>query len=334
MTENAAAAPLTRYDLSMSETLIDTAAEAAAEEISFNRSFEGPPGALVRLSPLVRRMVAGNPGPMTFTGTCTYVVGSGEVAIIDPGPDSPWHTSALIGALARETVVAILVTHTHKDHSPGARALQQATGASIIGCAPFAPAKQAAGDEPGKIIRLDGAHDPGHTPEKIMREGEAFETSDFSLVCVETPGHTMNHLAFCLPQEQALFSGDHVMAWSTSVITPPDGSIRDYMASLEKLRLRDDRIYWPGHGGPVTEPQRFVRALAQHRRQRERAILARLGNGDETIEAIVSRVYEGLAPALRAAAGLSVLAHLEDLVARGLVTADGPATLATHFHPA
>lgn len=312
----------------------DTPVETVTDEISFNRSFEGGPGELVRLSPLVRRMVAGNAGPMTFTGTCTYVVGSGEVAVIDPGPDSQEHISALLDALGRETVAAILVTHTHRDHSPGARALQRATGASIIGCAPFAPTDEPAGDEPGETIRLEGPHDLGHAPQKIMGEGEAFETRDFTLVCLETPGHTMNHLAFYLPQEQALFSGDHVMAWSTSVIAPPDGSMRDYMASLEKLRSRDDRIYWPGHGGPITEPRGFVRALAHHRRQRERAILARLQDGDQTIEAIVSRLYEGLAPALRGAAGLSVLAHLEDLIERGLVAVDGSATLATRYHPA
>jgi len=301
--------------------------EAAAEEIAFERAFTGAPGELVRLSPLVRRMAAGNPGPMTFTGTCTYVVGAGEVAVIDPGPDRKEHIDALLGALHSEAVAAILVTHTHKDHSPGARALKAATGAPIIGCAPHAPERaENAGARP------EGPHDDAHAPDSILREGDAFEARNFALVCVETPGHTANHLAFFLPQEQALFSGDHVMAWSTSLVTPPDGSMRDYMASLEKLRQRDDAIYWPGHGGPVLEPRRYVRALANHRRQRERAILARLAAGDETIEAIVSHVYEGLSPALRGAASLSVLAHLQDLTERGLAAADGPTGLGAQYH--
>ncbi len=302
---------------------------AAADELAFNRSFAGAPGELVRLSPLVRRMVAPNPSPMTFTGTCTYVVGSGEVAIIDPGPGDEAHITALLEALRGESIAAIFATHTHKDHSVAARALKRATGAPIYGCAPYAP-----GEHEGAAVRLDAAHDMAYTPDQILHEGDAFEAQNFALVCVATPGHTGNHLAFSLPQEKALFSGDHVMAWSTSVIAPPDGAMGDYMASLEKLRLRDDRIYWPGHGGPVTEPQRFVRALAHHRRQRERAILSRLKEGDETIETIVAHVYEGLAPALRFPAGLSVLAHLQDLARRGLVAADGPLTLSARYCPA
>jgi glyoxylase-like metal-dependent hydrolase (beta-lactamase superfamily II) len=303
--------------------------KAATDDIAFDRAFTGAPGELVRLSPLVRRMAAGNPGPMTFTGTCTYIVGAGEVAVIDPGPDRKEHIDALLEALRGEAVAAILVTHTHKDHSPGARALKAATGAPIIGCAPHAPERaETAGARP------DGPHDGAHAPDSILREGDAFEARNFALVCVETPGHTANHLAFFLPQEQALFSGDHVMAWSTSLVTPPDGSMRDYMASLEKLRRRDDAIFWPGHGGPVLEPRRYVRTLANHRRQRERAILSRLAAGDETIETIVARVYEGLSPALRTAAGLSVLAHLQDLTERGLAAADGPAALDAHYRPA
>jgi glyoxylase-like metal-dependent hydrolase (beta-lactamase superfamily II) len=271
-------------------------------------------------------MVAGNPSPMTFTGTCTYVVGSGEVAVIDPGPADEAHRTALLDALQGEAVAAIFVTHTHKDHSAGAPALKKATGAPIFGCAPYASAEQESAS-----VRLDAAHDPSYAPDQILREGEAFGARGFALVCVETPGHTANHLAFSLPQEQALFSGDHVMAWSTSVIAPPDGSIRDYMDSLDKLRGRRDKVFWPGHGGPVVEPQRFVRALAHHRRQRERAILARLNEGDETIETLVAHVYEGLAPALRFAAGLSTLAHLQDLAQRGLVAADGPLTLSARY---
>lgn len=302
--------------------MTDRISETGMDDLVFNRSFEGAPGELVRLSPLVRRMAAGNPGPMTFTGTCTYVVGrGGEVAIIDPGPDRQQHIGALLQALRGETIDAILVTHTHKDHSPGARALRQATGARIIGCAAFAH-DGATTDR----VRLDGAHDTSYAPDQILREGDAFEARDFTLISVETPGHTKNHLAFSLPEEQALFTGDHVMAWSTSLVTPPDGSMRNYMASLEKLRQRDDRIYWPGHGGPVAEPQRYVRALANHRRQRERAILSRLEAGDSTVENIVGHIYKGISPALRLAASLSVLAHLQDLTERGLVVTDAQAS--------
>ena len=301
-----------------------------ADEIVFNRSMEGGPGELVRLSPLVRRMVAGNKGPMTFTGTCTYVVGTGKVAVIDPGPESPAHVAALIDALRGETIETILVTHTHRDHSPAAAQLKAATGARIVGCARY---EAPAAGEDGAMPRLDAAHDLAYAPDTILAEGDVIEGPGYSLAAVATPGHTKNHLTFALAEEAALFSGDHVMAWSTSVIVPPDGGLRDYMGSLDKLRGRDDKVYWPGHGGPVTEPQRFVRALAHHRRQREQAILSRLAAGDRAIADIVANVYQGLDPALRGAAALSVLAHLEDLVARGDVLSHGPVSLTAVFEP-
>ena len=299
-----------------------------AGKISFDRSFFGAPGELVRLSPLVRRIVASNAGPMTFTGTCTYVVGTGEVAIIDPGPDRPDHITALLTALHDETITAIYVTHTHKDHSPGARAIKAATGARILGCAPYDFTSRAAGNP------IDAAHDSDYAPDTILRDGGAIEGKNFSLICVETPGHAMNHQAFALPQENALFSGDHVMAWSTSVVVPPDGAMRHYMASLTKLLTRADKIYWPGHGGPVKEPQSFVRALIRHRRGREKSILSRLNAGDTTVPLIVANVYKGLNPALTGAAALSVLAHLEDLVERGLVRMEGSAALGAIYRPA
>ena len=299
-----------------------------AGDIPFDRSFGGEQGKLVRLSPLVRRIVAGNAGPMTFTGTCTYAVGDGEVAIIDPGPDRPEHIAALLAGLRGETVTAIFVTHTHKDHSPGARALKAATGARIIGCAPHDFSRQPSGHPIGAV------NDSSYVPDAVLREGEAFELKNFSLICVETPGHAINHQAFALPQENALFSGDHVMAWSTTVVVPPDSAMRHYMASLAKLLDRDDKIYWPGHGGPVREPRNFVRALIQHRRMREKAILARIKDGDTTVPAIVAHVYQGLDPALTLAAALSVLAHLEDLVEQGLVRTDGAASLGAFYRPA
>ena len=296
-------------------------------EIPFDRSVTGETGKLIRVSPLVRRIIAGNPGPMTFTGTCTYAVGDGEVAIIDPGPDSPDHLAALLAGLRGDTVTAIFVTHTHKDHSPGARGLQAATGARIFGCPPHDASRKPSGHP------IDAANDSSYTPDTVLGEGEAIDFKDFSLVCVETPGHAINHRAFALPQENALFSGDHVMVWSTTVVVPPDGAMRHYMASLAKLLMRNDKIYWPGHGGPVRQPRSFVQALIKHRRMREKSILACLAAGDTAIPAIVAKVYQGLDPALTFAAALSVLAHLEDLVERGLVTTGAEVTLAAHYHP-
>ena len=286
------------------------------ETIPLSLDFHSPTGALVALSPLIRRIVAPNAGPMTFKGTNTYIVGHGKVAVIDPGPESPEHIEAILAGLAGETVEWILVTHTHRDHSPGARLLKAATGAPVVGCAPHHDFRAPREDE-AAMART--ANDCGHAPDRILADGDSVEGRGFELRAVATPGHTMNHLALALPEERALFSGDHVMAWSTTIVAPPSGSMGAYMASLEKLRSRDDTIYWPGHGGPVTEPLRFVRALQHHRRQRELAILSRLRAGDRTLETIVAAIYERLDPRLTRAAGLSVLAHLEDLWAKGRV---------------
>jgi glyoxylase-like metal-dependent hydrolase (beta-lactamase superfamily II) len=302
--------------------------KAQDNDIEFNRAFEGKAGELVELSPLVRRMAAGNPGPMTFTGTCTYIVGRGKVMLIDPGPDDERHCTALLQALGAEEISHILVTHTHRDHSPAARSLSGTTGAKIIGCAPYVVPN---GSELSTMPVFDAAHDRDYHPHWVMQEGDRIEGQGFELTTIATPGHTMNHLAFALPQENALFSGDHVMAWSTSVVAPPDGNMQQYMASLEKLRHRGDTIFWPGHGGPVTVPDRFLRALLHHRRAREQAILNRLKAGDQTINKIVDYIYQGLDPRLVGAAGYSVLAHLEDLVERGLVLADPSLSLTATY---
>jgi glyoxylase-like metal-dependent hydrolase (beta-lactamase superfamily II) len=303
--------------------------DAKPEDVPFNRDFDSVPGEVNILSPLVRRIVADNPGLFTFKGTNTYIVGEGHVAVIDPGPDDPVHITAILSAVQNETVAAILVTHTHHDHSPAARALKQATGAEIIGCGPYVSARDL---ELGEINPLDASNDLDHKPDWQLREGERFIGDGFSLVCVETPGHTMNHLAFALPEEQVLFSGDHVMGWSTTIVAPPDGSMRSYMASLDKLLIRDDRIYWPAHGDAIKEPQQFVRTLIQHRRAREKAICERLKEGDTKIEMIVANVYRNLDPGLRNAASLSVLAHLEDLTARDIAASDGPAILTASYY--
>ncbi len=299
------------------------------EDVPFDRA--GPvPGRLDRLSPLVRRLVAGNGGPFTFTGTCTYVVGHGRVAVIDPGPGDAAHLEALRAALDGETVEEILLTHTHRDHADGVAALAAATGARIAGCGPHRSARPLGREERNL---LDASADHDHVPDLEMRDGDVLTGPGWSLEAIAVPGHTANHLAFALREEGTLFSGDHVMAWSTSIVAPPDGAMGDYMASLQKIGARDETLYWPGHGGPVREPARFVRALIHHRRQREASIMGRVEKGDETIPAIVENVYQGLAPALKGAAGLSVFAHLEDLVARGLAITDGPPRLDGRFRP-
>ncbi len=301
----------------------------AADDIPFDRTLTAKPDEVQVLSPRVRRLVANNGGPFTFTGTCSYIVGRGDVAIIDPGPADSSHIAALMAAVAGETVRHILVTHTHRDHAPGAALLKAATGAEVLGC----PHRVARPADPS-LPALDAAFDLRYVPDRALVEGDAVDGPGYRLVAVETPGHTSDHLAFALPEEKALFSGDHVMAWSTTVVAPPDGSMRTYMASLRKLQERDDAVYWPGHGGPVRSPRSFVKALTIHRQWREAAILRRIAAGDATVPSVVASLYHDLAPSLRGAAGLSVLAHLVDLVADGQVAADGPPSLKARYAPA
>jgi glyoxylase-like metal-dependent hydrolase (beta-lactamase superfamily II) len=305
--------------------------DSEPDPIVFDRNFSERNSPLTRLSPRVRRIVARNTGPFTFTGTCSYIVGETNVAIIDPGPADSTHLNALLRAVRGEAVRYIVVTHTHNDHSSAAPALKAATGAAIVGCCLYSPARPLA---TGEVNLLDAANDLTYAPDTVLSDGDTISGSTFTLTAVATPGHTMNHLSFALAEESALFSGDHVMAWSTSIVAPPDGAMGVFMASLDKLRTRDERIFWPGHGGPVTEPQRFVRALSQHRRHREASIMGRLRSGDRTIPEIVDRIYQNLDPRLLGAAALSVFAHLEDLINRSLVVAEGPPTLSARYRPA
>jgi len=300
------------------------------DELIFEGPREAAAGQLTRVSPLVRRLIANNPSPFTFTGTCSYLVGEEEVAIIDPGPLDEPHIEALLRAANGRRIAHILVTHTHRDHSPAAARIKAATGAPILGAHPYRPRPGLA----GMLKGLDASHDLSYAPDLVLQEGARIEGRGYTLEAVATPGHAANHLCFALREENCLFSGDHVMAWSTSIVAPPDGSMGDYMASLEKLRGRHEAIFWPGHGGPVREPQRWTRALAHHRRQREASILARVEAGDATVSQIVAKVYENLKPALVGAASLSTLAHLEDLVARGLVAIEGEPGLSARFRPA
>lgn len=282
---------------------------------------------VAQVSPLVRRIIAPNPGPFTATGTCAYLVGVGDLAIIDPGPADARHIETILGVIGDARLRYILVTHTHRDHSPAAAALKAATGAVIAGCAPYAEPPDIAITGPG----LDAAHDRDYAPDTILDDGAAIEIGGGAIAALATPGHTANHLCFVLDSEKAVFTGDHVMRWSTTVVAPPDGSMRDYMQSLERQRARDDAVFWPAHGGPIRRPQRYLRALFNHRRAREASILERLDAGDATIAEIVARIYVGLDPGLRHAAGMNVLAHLIDLGERGRVAADGPSTLTARY---
>ena len=285
--------------------------------------------ALTRLSPLVRRLVAPNASPFTFNGTCTYIVGEwrGRGRRSWPGATKRISRRSSPRSRARR-VETILVTHTHRDHSALANRLRDATGARVVGAEPFA----SRGDGTGG---LDSAHDRDYAPDAVLADGERLQGSGFAIEAIATPGHCANHLCFALLEEGALFSGDHVMAWSTSVVAPPDGSMGAYMASLDKVRARDERIYWPGHGGPVVEPQRYVRG--------DRSITAgsakprssrRSPTALQTIPELVARVYVGLDPALARAAGLSTLAHLEDLRERGQIVAEAPVAGQARFRRA
>ena len=270
---------------------------------------DAPYALLESLEPGIARLLAYNPSPFTFTGTQTYFVGDEEIAIVDPGPDLPAHVAAIIAAVGGRRVVAIACTHTHRDHSPASRALAAATGAPIVGCA--ALAVESVGP------RADASFDFEYRPDRVLADNEQIEVDGDAFSAVATPGHTSNHL--CFAYRGALFSGDHVMGWSTTVVVPPDGDMGEYMGSLDKLRQRDDRIFYPAHGAAVTKPQQLLRGMIGHRMQRERQILKRLEAGDRSVSEIVVAAYPGLDPRLVPAAEASVTAHLLDLVRRGLV---------------
>ena len=274
-----------------------------------------PTDQVEQLDPLIRRLLAPNPSPFTHTGTQTYIVGRGEVAVIDPGPDIPGHVEAILAATESERVAAICCTHTHRDHSPASRPLAAATGAPIIGCAPFAL------EDDGP--RADAAFDFDYRPDRILADGERFEGEGWTLEAVATPGHTSNHLCLALPEARTLFTGDHVMGWSTTVVSPPDGDMTAYMESLDKLLARDDALYYPAHGPAVERPHAHVRALIGHRRMREEQILSQLEAGEKHIPRMVETLYRDVDPRLHPAAARSVLAHLIDLERRGLVRSDG-----------
>lgn len=273
-------------------------------------------GRVEQLEPLVRRVLAPNPSAFTYTGTQTYLAGTGEeLVVIDPGPDDPAHVAALVEAIGTAQVLGIACTHTHFDHSPAAALLKAATGAPIIGCAPLLVESS--------VLSIEGPFDLTYSPDCIMDDGAAIVGRDWRLMAVATPGHTSNHLCFCFEPSGALFTGDHVMQWSTTVVAPPDGNMGDYLASMERLAGRQDRVYFPAHGPAVENPQELVRQMIAHRRQREQQIVAQLGRIPLSVPVMVESIYTGLDPALTGAAGQSLLAHLLDLEQRGIAECIG-----------
>jgi glyoxylase-like metal-dependent hydrolase (beta-lactamase superfamily II) len=302
-----------------------------SDDVSFNREFPLVPGIVDKAAPGVRRVLCPNPSPFTFTGTVTYLVGRGKVAIIDPGPDDDSHVAAVLAAVRNETVTHILVTHTHRDHSPAAAKLKAATGAPLFGEGPHRASRPL---HIGETKRLDAGGDQDFRPDHALADGETVAGDGWRLQALTTPGHTGNHMAYALGGTDMLFSGDHVMGWSTTIVAPPDGAMRDYMNSLAKLRTRPEQVYFPGHGPAIREAPKYVAQLTRHREAREAAIRHELARGETDIPTLERAIYVGLDPRLTGAAGLSVLAHLEDLVARGLAATDGEATIAGTYRAA
>lgn len=288
-------------------------------DIPFDRTLEFEYGRVDRLTPLVRRVIAHNPSPFTFHGTGTYLVGNGEVAVIDPGPAQPAHVAALLEAMDGEQVSHIVVTHTHRDHSPAAATLEALTGAPTHG---YGPHPRHEGWQ-----QVEEGADYDFVPDVRLHDGERLAGGDWTLQAVHTPGHTSNHLCFALAEERALFCGDHVMGWSTSVIAPPDGDMGAYLHSLRRLLMRDDRRYYPTHGAPVEAPHELVRAFIRHRERREQQVLECLADDVSVVPEMVHRMYPGLDRRLLPAAGCSVLAHLLLLFEQGRVHCEGSPTL-------
>lgn len=290
----------------------------------FNLEFQPAYGEALPVADGVERITVNNPSPFTFHGTNSYIVGNRSVAVIDPGPEDEAHFQALLRALKGREVTHIAVSHTHRDHSPLARRLKDATGALIVAEGPHRASRPL---HEGETNPFAESSDMDFMPDIALGDGETVAGDGWALTALLTPGHTANHTAFALEGTGIVFSADHVMAWATSIVAPPDGAMSDYMASLEKLLLRDDRLYLPGHGGVLSEPAAFLRGLRAHRRMRERAVLERIKAGDSAIPDMVKVIYASTDPRLHGAAALSVLAHIEDLVERGQIETDGPPSL-------
>ena len=288
--------------------------------IPFDRTLDTAYARAQKITPMIRKVMCENPSPFTFTGSGTYIVGCGTVAVIDPGPLSDPHVQAVLDAVTGETVSHILVTHTHADHSPAAAPLKEATGAPTYAYGPH-------GSGMGDDVQVEEDGDMDFAPDVEIRDGDVIKGQGWTMEAVFTPGHTSNHMCFAFAQENALFSGDHVMGWSTTVVSPPDGNMKAYMASLDKLRARAEVVYYPTHGLPIRDPGRFLAALIAHRRAREDQIAACLGDGISDIRDMVARMYVDVDKRLHPAAAKSVLAHLVHMVETGRAGVEGPMTL-------
>lgn len=302
----------------------------AGPALVFDRDFDPAYGRAVEIVPGIRRLTARNPGPYTFRGTNVHLIGTDPVVVVDPGPDDPATRAEILAAVGGARISHVLVTHTHRDHSPGARPLADVTGALVVGCGPHVAARDL---HLGEESTLDASADPAHAPDRRLADGERLETPAAAFLALATPGHTANHLSFAIEGAGHVLTGDHVMAWSTSIVAPPDGSMAAYMASLDRLEARPETDYLPGHGGPVRDGHRFLAGLRAHRAAREAAVLAALCAGAATIPEIVAIVYVDTDRRLWGAAGLSVFAQLEWLVAKGMVATMGEPRLDGRFAP-
>jgi glyoxylase-like metal-dependent hydrolase (beta-lactamase superfamily II) len=302
-----------------------------AEALPFKTTMQFAYGEPRDLAPGVVRIVANNPSPFTFKGTNTYLVGTGgDVALIDPGPDDPVHLDAILKTIGKRRLTHILITHTHRDHTDGLPALLAATGAKTVGFGYHAQNRGTKRTSPSGSEFVDR----DFVPDIPLADGQTFKGDGWAFEALHTPGHAPDHLCFALAGTGILFSGDHVMGWNTSVVAPPEGKMGDYIRSLEKLIGRDDRVYFPGHGGQFEDPQRLVKAYLLHRRMRENAILECIRGGNATVRGIVPVIYRGLDAKLVNAASLSVLAHVEHLIERGLVRSETPLSREAYLSPA
>ncbi len=297
-------------------------------KIPFRRELKFEYGAVAELSPLIRRVIANNPSPFTLHGTGTYILGHGDVAVIDPGPADEAHIAAILAATRGERISHVLVTHTHMDHSPGCALLREYTDAPTYA---FGPHGSGIETDDDSVVKLEESADHDFEPTIRVRHGEVIAADGWSVECVYTPGHTSNHTCYALREERALFTGDHVMAWSTSIISPPDGDMHRYMSSLELLLDRDDALYWPTHGPSVLDPKALVKAFIAHRREREEQIIACIEQGQHQITAMVPMMYTDLPEFMYGAAARSVLSAVVYLVQRGELRCNGPVALTAEY---
>jgi glyoxylase-like metal-dependent hydrolase (beta-lactamase superfamily II) len=296
-----------------------------ATKIPYRRELTFEYGQIEQVAPGIRRVIANNPSPFTFYGTGTYILGTGSVAVIDPGPADPEHIQAIVDGLAGETISHVLVTHTHMDHSPGCALLKAHSAAPTLAFGPHGAGKLEQG------VPVEEGGDMDFQPDQLVQHGDVIEGGDWSVECVYTPGHTSNHMCFQLREQKALFTGDHVMGWSTSIISPPDGDMMAYMVSLELLLERDDEVYWPTHGPSIDDPKAHVRAFIAHRREREAQILDCVGSGTELIADMVPKMYQDTPEFMYPAAARSVLAAMEFLVQRGEVVSDAGVSMDARY---